>query len=102
MPTEEYASEKNTKKEKDVPVYATLIGVVQEVRDITTKSGGNMLIATVESVGFDFRIVVFARDYETYAKKLQVDQIVVADGRLRFDDERGEISLSPGGGFGKK
>ena len=61
-----------------------------------------MLLATVESVGFNFRIVVFTRDYDQYVGKLNVDQIVVADGRLRFDNERGEISLSPGEGFGKK
>ena len=58
-----------------------------------------MLLATVESVGFNFRIVVFTRDYDQYVGKLNVDQIVVADGRLRFDNERGEISLTPGEGF---
>lgn len=61
-----------------------------------------MLMATVESVGFDFKLVIFPRDYEMYEKKVIEDMIVVVDGRLRFDTERDEISISPGGAFGKK
>jgi hypothetical protein len=61
-----------------------------------------MLIATVESIGFDFKLVVFSRDYEVYEKKVVEDSIVVVEGKIRFDSERDEISMSPGGGFGKK
>ena len=67
-----------------------------------TKSGGMMMIATVESVGFDFRIVIFPKDYEKYELKIIEDTIVVADGRLKFDDEADEISLFPAAGWGKK
>lgn len=38
-----------------------------------------MLVATVESVGFDFRIVVFPKDYEKYESKIQEDTIVVVE-----------------------
>ena len=61
-----------------------------------------MLIATLESAGFFFRLTIFSRDYDTYAKKIEEDKILVVDGRLRFDRERDEISISPGGSFGKK
>lgn len=90
------------KQEPEETVYATLIGLVHEVRKIQTKTGGMMLMAKVESVGFDFRLTVFSRDYDTYATKVEEDKIIVVDGRVKFDEERDEISVSPGGGFGKK
>ena len=61
-----------------------------------------MLLARVESAGFDFRLTIFSRDYEKYAHKVEEDRIIVVDGRVRFDRERDEISVSPGAGFGKK
>ncbi|MDD2693908.1 MAG: DNA polymerase III subunit alpha [Candidatus Gracilibacteria bacterium] len=89
-------------KAKEENVFATLIGLVHDVRKMQTKSGGMMLMATVESVGFDFKLVIFPRDYETYENKVVEDMIVVVDGRLRFDTERDEVSISPGAAFGKK
>lgn len=61
-----------------------------------------MIIATIESAGFDFRLTIFSRDYDTYASKVEEDKILVIDGRVKFDTERDEISISPGAGFGKK
>jgi DNA polymerase III alpha subunit len=61
-----------------------------------------MLTADIESVGFDFRIVIFPKDYEKYESKIEEDMIVVANGRVRFDRERGELSLLPSQPFGKK
>jgi DNA polymerase III subunit alpha len=89
-------------KTEDESFFATLIGLVTEVRKIQTKSGGMMLLAKVESAGFEFRLTVFSRDYDKYAPKVEEDRIIVVDGRVRFDSERDEISVSPGAGFGKK
>ena len=89
-------------KVEDESVFATLIGVVASVRKIQTKTGGMMLMALVESVGFDFRLVIFSRDYDTYASKVEEDRIIIVDGRAKYDTEREEISVSPGAGFGKK
>ena len=61
-----------------------------------------MLVAVVETVGFDFRIVIFPKDYEKYESKIEEDTIVVVDGRVKFDREAGEISIFPSVGFGKK
>lgn len=61
-----------------------------------------MVMASVESAGFTFRLIVFSRDYEKYVHKIIEDTIIVVDGRVRFDTERDEISVSPGAGFGKK
>ena len=69
-------------------IYAQLIGAVSEVRKIQTKSGGMMMVATVESVGFDFRIVIFPRDYEKYESKIEEDMMVVANGRVKWDSEK--------------
>lgn len=89
-------------KVEDTSFFATVIGLITEVRKIQTKTGGMMLLAKVESVGFEFRLTIFSRDYDTYAAKVEEDRIIVVDGRVRFDTERDEISVSPGAGFGKK
>lgn len=47
-----------------------------------------MMVATVESVGFDFRIVIFPRDYEKYESKIEEDMMVVANGRVKWDSEK--------------
>lgn len=86
----------------DESIFATLIGVVTEVRRIQTKTGGMMVLAKVESVGFDFRLTIFSRDYELYESRIEEDRIIVVDGRVRFDLGRGEVSVSPGAGFAKK
>lgn len=99
---DEWLEVPGVEKVREESVFATLIGLVHDVRKMQTKSGGMMLMATVESVGFDFKLVVFPRDYETYEKKVIEDMIVVVYGRLKFDTERDEISISPGGPFGKK
>lgn len=61
-----------------------------------------MLIAKVESIGFDFRIVIFPKDYEKYEAKITEDTIVVANGRVKYDIERSELSLLPTAPFGKR
>lgn len=88
-------SEKNFSKNKKDENIATLIGLVSEVRVIPTKTGQNLIFAKVQSVGFDFTVSVFGRDYKIYADKLKEDTIVVVNGKLRFDEERWEVSLSP-------
>ena len=60
----EEQNSKKSKKEKKEDETATLIGFVSEVRHIPTKTGGQMIIATAESAGFNFTIAVFPRDYE--------------------------------------
>ncbi len=68
-----------TEKEPDEVVNATLIGVVTSIRKIQTKTGGMMLLAMVESAGFDFRLAIFSRDYEVYAPKVEEDRIIIVE-----------------------
>lgn len=89
-------------EQKEESVFAQLIGIVTEVRKIQTRTWSMMLTATVESIGFDFRIVIFPKDYDLYESKITEDTIVVANGRVRYDAERSELSLLPSAPFGKK
>ena len=89
-------------EEREESIYAQLIGVVGNVRKMQTKSWGMMMVATVETVGFDFRIVIFPKEYEKYESKIEEDMIVVVDGRIKFDRESWEVSIFPSAGFGKK
>lgn len=66
-------------KEPDEVVNATLIGVVTSVRKIQTKTGGMMLLAMVESAGFDFRLAIFSRDYDTYVSKVEEDRVLIIE-----------------------
>ena len=61
-----------------------------------------MILALVESAGFEFRLAIFPRDYDLYVSKIEEDRVIIVEGRVRFDTERDEISVSPGSGFGKK
>ena len=92
----------SVEKEPDEVISATVIGIITSVRKIQTKTGGMMLLAMVESAGFDFRLAIFSRDYDTYVSKIEEDRVIIVEGRVRFDTERDEISVSPGSGFGKK
>ncbi|MBC7503865.1 DNA polymerase III subunit alpha [Candidatus Gracilibacteria bacterium] len=87
---------------EDETVNATVIGLVTSIRKIQTKTGSMMLMATMESAGFDLRLVIFSRDYDAYVNKVQEDLILIIDGRVKYDAERDEISISPGVGFAKK
>lgn len=60
-----------------------------------TKTGGMMAVATCESVGFIFRIVVFPKSYEEFASKLEEDKIAVVEWRIRLDEVNAEVSIMP-------
>ena len=89
-------------EEREESIFAQLIGVVGNIRKMQTKSGGMMMVATVDTIGFDFRIVIFPKEYEKYESKIEEDMIVVVDGRIKFDRESGEVSIFPSAWFGKK
>lgn len=84
-----------TEKPKKEDNTATLIWLVSEVRHIPSKTWQNLIFAKVQSVGFDFTITVFGRDYKIYSDKIKEDTIVVVNWKLRFDEERWEVSIAP-------
>jgi DNA polymerase III alpha subunit len=66
-------------EKEDETVNATVIGLVTGIRKIQTKTGGMMLMATMESAGFDLRLVIFSRDYDAYVSKVQEDLILIIE-----------------------
>ena len=80
MPTQaEIFQHMDIEREPDEVIVATLIGLVTSIRRIQTKSGGMMLMATVESAGFDYRLVIFSRDYDDYSPKVEEDRIIIVE-----------------------
>ncbi len=92
--TQKTAPKKQDKKYDD-SMKARLIGAISEVRKMQTKTGGMMAVATCESVGFIFRIVVFPKSYEEFASKLEEDKIAVVEWRIRLDEVNAEVSIMP-------
>jgi hypothetical protein len=66
-------------EKEDETVNATVIGLVTSIRKIQTKTGGMMLMATMESAGFDLRLVIFSRDYDAYVSKVEEDRILIIE-----------------------
>ncbi|TFG72058.1 MAG: DNA polymerase III subunit alpha, partial [Anaerolineales bacterium] len=60
----------------------TLVGMVQRVRQITTKKGDTMAFVTLEGSDGTLDVVVFPRTYERFKEKLTADRILVTSGKL--------------------
>ena len=94
---EEGASEKSSPakggRRRDKKIPAQLVGYVQDVRRVQTKTDKLMLIVQCQSTFFDFTVVVFPRDYDKFAKIIEAGKVILAKGNLDFKPERHEISL---------
>ena len=66
-------------EKEDETVNATVIGLVTGIRKIQTKTGGMMLMAIMESAGFDLRLIIFSRDYDAYVSKVEEDRILIIE-----------------------
>lgn len=84
------------------PENVTIIGFVNEVREIPTKWWGKILFAKVESVGFECTISIFPRDYTLYRDVIQEDSIIVMSWKAKLNLERGEIAINPNTPFRRK
>lgn len=71
-----------------------LIGLVTSVRQVQTKTGKMMAIATCDSFDFKFTILVFSKEYETLSPLLEEDKILLVEGIFRGNEENGEIAVS--------
>jgi DNA polymerase III alpha subunit len=60
-------------------ISATVIGIITSVRKIQTKTGGMMILALVESAGFEFRLAIFPRDYDLYVSKIEEDRVIIVE-----------------------
>jgi DNA polymerase-3 subunit alpha len=59
-----------------------LAGIVSWVREITTKKGDPMAFVGLEDLQGTIELVVFPRTYEKFRGLLQVDKLLVVDGRV--------------------
>lgn len=71
-----------------------LIGLTTSVRQVQTKTGKMMAIATCDSFDFKFTILVFSKEYEALSPLLEEDRILLVEGIFRGNEENGEISVT--------
>lgn len=71
-----------------------LIGLVTSVRQVQTKTGKMMAIATCDSFDFKFIVLVFSKEYEALSPLLEVDKILLVEGIFRGNEENGEIAVT--------
>ncbi|MDD2908078.1 MAG: DNA polymerase III subunit alpha [Candidatus Gracilibacteria bacterium] len=83
-------SEKEIEKTKKIPPKEEIIqavGVVIDYRKIITKTGKQMLFLKCEGFDYDFEVVIFSKDVDTYKDKVAVDKIVIVTGNLDINFE---------------
>ena len=71
-----------------------LIGLVTSVRQVQTKTGKMMAIATCDSFDFRFTVLVFSKEYETLSPLLEEDKILLVEGIFRGNEENGEMAVT--------
>jgi DNA polymerase-3 subunit alpha len=72
--------------------WVTVGGIVVECKKIRTKSGSQMMFATLDDVEGQIEMLVFKADEAESARVIQPDAIVVVRGRIDHKD-RGETKL---------
>jgi DNA polymerase-3 subunit alpha len=71
----------------------TTVGMVQRVRQITTKKGDTMAFATFEGSAGTLDTVIFPRAYKRFKEKLTVERILVVSGKLDSRPNREDQQL---------
>ncbi len=72
--------------------WVTVGGIVAECKKIRTKSGSQMMFATLDDVEGQVEMLVFKADEAESARTIETDAIVVVRGRIDHKD-RGETKL---------
>ncbi len=69
-------------------IKATIGGIIADKKIKYTKNDKMMAFLTVEDLVGSVEVIVFPRDYEKYAAKLNVDEKVFITGRTSIEEER--------------
>ena len=69
-------------------------GLVLEVRTRPTKSGANIATVILDDGSARMEAVAYSEVFENYRETLQVEQIVVIEGSVSFDDFAGQNRIS--------
>ena len=72
--------------------WVTVGGIVSECKKIRTKSGTNMMFATLDDLEGRVEMIVFAKSLEQHEGVIDTDAVVLARGRVDHKD-RGETKL---------
>lgn len=90
--TDDDGNEVFTDVKNDMPVY--LGGIITATSKLTTRSGSNMMFATVEDRYGAVECVFFPRKLEKYRDLLHEEQLIKIRGRLQIrDDNRVSVSV---------
>ncbi len=82
-------------RSSDDDASVTVGGIVTAVRRVTTKSGTQMLIATIEDTSGSVEVVVFAKLYANVQQLFTVDALLLVKGRMRLRERPGASDDSP-------
>ncbi len=88
--TEEKEIKEVSKKEKPV---VQVIWYVDNIRQIQTKKGENMLIVYCSSTNWKFTVVVFPKFYARVAPEIKVGEVILVKGKITCKIEMKEISI---------
>ncbi len=72
--------------------WVTVGGIVAESKKIRTKSGSNMMFATLDDLEGRVEIIVFAKSLEAHELVIETDAVILVRGRVDHKD-RGETKL---------
>jgi len=70
----------------DMPVK--IGGIITQTKKLTTKNGAYMSIFTLEDIQGEIECVVFPKVYDRINQQLEVDSVVIINGRLQLRDGR--------------
>ncbi len=67
-------------------------GIVNGVREITTKNGQKMAFVKVEDMSGDIEVILFPSMYSQYASLAVLDKVLIVRGKISAKDRDGRIS----------
>ena len=88
MWTDKKKEEKPKKKKqerKETPIQA--VWIIADIRSIITKTGKKMMFLKCEWFDYDFEVVLFPRDVEKFADKVDVDRFIIVNWNLEINFE---------------
>ena len=87
----EEEKQKNTawqeKPKGDTRENCQSVGIITDVRKITTKAWKLMVFLKCESFDYDFEVVIFPKDVEKYGNIVEEDKIIIVSGNLNINFE---------------
>ncbi len=85
-------AEKTEKKERKEEIVQA-VWVIVDMRKIVTKTGKQMIFLKCEWYDYDFEVVIFPKDVDTYKDKLDIDKIIIVNWSLSINFEYGRKSI---------